>query len=171
MNERFELTKTSLFYTHEPEDAIRVVEGSVYVYIVPWSEESTKAGKRVPLCEVEADHSIPAFAWRDMNYKHWRFLLIPKTEKVVLETMPGAATLILKRRFLANAGITTFEAEGFEASLAESIPAPVHAGDPLGTVQVLLDGKVIARIPAVAAQDVRLPGLLEGFYRLMENWR
>ena len=119
MNERFELTKTSLFYTHEPEDAIRVVEGSVYVYIVPWSEESTKAGKRVPLCEVEADHSIPAFAWRDMNYKHWRFLLIPKTEKVVLETMPGAATLILKRRFLANAGITTFEAEGFEASLAE----------------------------------------------------
>ena len=59
----------------------------------------------------------------------------------------------------------------FEASLAESIPAPVHAGDPLGTVQVLLDGKVIARIPAVAAQDVRLPGLLEGFYRLVENWR
>ena len=59
----------------------------------------------------------------------------------------------------------------FETSLAESIPAPVHAGDPLGTVQVLLDGKVIARIPAVAAQDVRLPGLLEGFYRLMENWR
>ena len=46
MNERFELTKTSLFYTHEPEDAIRVVEGSVYVYIVPWSEESAKAGKR-----------------------------------------------------------------------------------------------------------------------------
>ena len=59
----------------------------------------------------------------------------------------------------------------FETSLAESIPAPVHAGDPLGTVQVLLDGKVIARIPAVAAQDVRLPGLLEGFYRLVENWR
>ena len=119
MNERFELTKTSMFYTHQPEDAIRVVEGSVYVYIVPWSEESGNAGKRVPLCETEADHSIPAFAWRDQNYKQWRFLIIPKTDKAVLEILPGSATLILKRRFLANAGVTTFEAEGFEGSLAE----------------------------------------------------
>lgn len=119
MNERFELAKTSLFYTHEPDDAVRVVEGSVYVYIVPWSEESSKAGKRVPLCEVEADHSIPAFAWRDQNYKQWRFLIVPRTDKAVLEILPGSATLILKRRFLANAGITTFETEGFEGSLAE----------------------------------------------------
>lgn len=58
----------------------------------------------------------------------------------------------------------------FEADLAETVTAPVHAGDPLGQVDILLDGRVIARIPAVAAQDVRLPGLLEGFFRMMENW-
>lgn len=58
----------------------------------------------------------------------------------------------------------------FEAALAESVTAPVQAGDELGSVDILLDGKVIARIPAVAAQDVRLPGLLEGFFRLFENW-
>ena len=119
MNERFELTKTDLFYTHDPNDAIRVIDGSIYVYIVPWSEETGKAGKRVPLCEVEADHSIPSFAWRDSNYRQWRFLMIPRTDKVTLEILAGSSTLILKRKFLANAGITTFDSEGFEGSLAE----------------------------------------------------
>lgn len=59
----------------------------------------------------------------------------------------------------------------FETSLPESVTAPVHAGDPLGTVHVLLSGKRIAELPAVAAQDVRLPGMLEGMMRLYENWR
>ena len=45
MNEQFELLKTQLYYTQNPEDAIRVIEGSVYVYIVPWSEETGKVGK------------------------------------------------------------------------------------------------------------------------------
>ena len=60
----------------------------------------------------------------------------------------------------------------FETSLPEQLlTAPVQAGRELGTVRVLLGGKPIAEIPAVAAQDVRLPGLLEGFFRLLENWR
>ena len=59
----------------------------------------------------------------------------------------------------------------FEAELTESVAAPVRAGDPLGNVWVLLAGKRIAQLPAVAAQDVRLPGMLEGFMRLWENWR
>ena len=59
----------------------------------------------------------------------------------------------------------------FEAELPESIAAPVRAGDPLGSVWVLLAGKRIAQLPAVAAQDVRLPGMLEGFLRMWENWR
>lgn len=59
----------------------------------------------------------------------------------------------------------------FETHLPESLNAPVEAGEPLGTVQVLLAGQPIAELPAVAAQSVRLPGLLEGFFRLLENWR
>ncbi len=58
----------------------------------------------------------------------------------------------------------------FETSLAEGVAAPVRAGDPLGTVYVLLAGKRIAEIPAVAARDVRLPGILEGFFRLWDQW-
>ncbi len=59
----------------------------------------------------------------------------------------------------------------FETHLPEFLTAPVEAGEPLGTVRVLLAGQPIAELPAVAAQSVRLPGLLEGFFRLMENWR
>ena len=59
----------------------------------------------------------------------------------------------------------------FETVLPESVTAPVKAGDPLGTVRLMLRDQVVAEIPAVAAQDVRLPGLLEGFFRLTENWR
>ena len=59
----------------------------------------------------------------------------------------------------------------FETHLPEFLTAPVEAGEPLGTVQVLLAGQPIAELPAVAAYSVRLPGLLEGFFRLLENWR
>ncbi|MDO5328159.1 MAG: D-alanyl-D-alanine carboxypeptidase family protein [Clostridia bacterium] len=59
----------------------------------------------------------------------------------------------------------------FETSLPDCVTAPVKAGEPLGTVRVLLAGKRVAELPAVAAQDVRLPGLLEGFFRLWEHWR
>ena len=59
----------------------------------------------------------------------------------------------------------------FETHLPESLTAPVEAGEPLGTVQVLLAGQPIAELAAIAAQSVRLPGLLEGFFRLLENWR
>ena len=116
---RMELTRTDLYFTHDPEDAVRVLQGSVYVYIVPWSEETGRAGKRVTLCEVEEGRTIPSFAWRDAQYTQWRFLIMAKTEGASLEVMPKASTLVLKRNFLRKAGIETFEEEGFEASLAE----------------------------------------------------
>ena len=52
-----------------------------------------------------------------------------------------------------------------EVELPAEVPAPVHAGDTLGMIRVKLDGSVIARLPAVAAEDVGMPGLLEGFFR------
>lgn len=58
-----------------------------------------------------------------------------------------------------------------EVELPEEIQAPVQAGDTLGMVRVLLSGKVIARLPAVAATDVPMPGFLEGLLRTLQNWR
>ena len=59
----------------------------------------------------------------------------------------------------------------FETDLPDSVQAPVRTGEELGQVRVLLDGRLVAELPAVAAQEVRLPGLLEGFYRLLDHWR
>ena len=59
----------------------------------------------------------------------------------------------------------------FEADLPKELTAPVRAGQEIGTVRLLLDDQVVAQLPAVAAQDARLPGLLEGILRLIENWR
>ena len=58
-----------------------------------------------------------------------------------------------------------------EVELPEEIHAPVRQGDTLGVVRVLLDGEIIARLPAVAATDVAMPGLLDAFVKLFENWR
>ena len=58
-----------------------------------------------------------------------------------------------------------------EVELPEEINAPVKSGDTLGVVRVKLGDKVIARLPAVAAEDIGMPGLFEGFFMLMRNWR
>lgn len=59
----------------------------------------------------------------------------------------------------------------FETDLPDYVAAPIHAGDELGEIRVLLEGRIVARLPAVAAQTVGLPGLMEGFARLFANWR
>ncbi len=59
----------------------------------------------------------------------------------------------------------------FEAELPESLTAPVREGQEIGKVCLLLEGKTVAELPAVAAREVRLPGILEGFTSLLENWK
>ena len=58
-----------------------------------------------------------------------------------------------------------------ELNLPESIEAPQTAGTRVGDVRVLLDGQTVAELPAVLAQDVRLPGFLEGLLLMLDHWR
>ena len=58
-----------------------------------------------------------------------------------------------------------------ELNLPEAVEAPVAQGDVLGTVNVLLDGQVIAKLNCIAAADVPRPGFIEGLYRILDNWR
>lgn len=59
----------------------------------------------------------------------------------------------------------------FEAALPDSLTAPVEKGQEVGQVQLLLHGAVIATLPAVAADAVPLPGMLDGITRLLDNWK
>ena len=58
-----------------------------------------------------------------------------------------------------------------ELVLPESIQAPQPANTEVGSIRILLNGAVVAEVPAVLAQEVRLPGFLEGFLRISEAWR
>ena len=56
-----------------------------------------------------------------------------------------------------------------EYALKESVAAPIKKGDDLGEIILLLDGKIIAKTPALAFENVPLPGFLNGLYRLITN--
>jgi len=58
-----------------------------------------------------------------------------------------------------------------EVDLPQEVEAPVRRGDTLGMVRVKLGNEVIAKLPAVAAADVEMPGLLSAFVRILINWR
>lgn len=58
-----------------------------------------------------------------------------------------------------------------EVELPQEVPAPVAQGDALGIIRVKLSDNVIAKLPAVAASDVDMPGLLASFVKLFRNWR
>ena len=57
-----------------------------------------------------------------------------------------------------------------EVELPEEVQAPIAAGDALGVERVKLAGQEIAKLTAVAARDVGMPGLLEGLLRVLRNW-
>ena len=58
-----------------------------------------------------------------------------------------------------------------ETELPDEVQAPVKEGDALGIIRIRLGDSVIARLPAVAACDVDMPGLLAAFVKLLKNWR
>ncbi len=58
-----------------------------------------------------------------------------------------------------------------EVELPEEVTAPVEEGDVLGMVRIYLGTQAVAKLPAVAASDVDMPGLLSSFLQLFANWR
>lgn len=81
-----------------------------------------------------------------------------------VELMLGSGLSMLLKNGQAS-GLT------LELSLPEYVSAPIVQGDVLGTAQVLLNGKIVARLNCLAASDVPRPGFIEGLYRIMNNWR
>lgn len=103
-------------FTHEAMDAYRVNSGTVLVYIVPWTRGVP--GRRLLLCEVTEGRVIPSFAYRDRDYREWRFSLVAQ-DKAVLAHMPYSVTSVLQRNFLKRIKIGALGEESFEDSLVE----------------------------------------------------
>ena len=116
-NNQLILSGPDVFYTQEPMDAYRVEQGVVFVYIVPW--EKNRPGRRILLCEAVEGRVIPAFVYRDHDYKQWRFAFVAKGEEAKLTVMQNKVTSALHRNFLRRIKMDTYEQEGYENSLTE----------------------------------------------------
>ena len=57
-----------------------------------------------------------------------------------------------------------------EAALAQSVAAPVAQGDMLGEIRVMQGGRVAAVLPAVAGENVELPGMVGSLLRIRDRF-
>ena len=55
-------------------------------------------------------------------------------------------------------------------TLPDSLDAPVHSGDVLGTAAIKNDGAVIAQCNLVAAETVEKMDIRQAFKRLLRSW-
>ena len=58
-----------------------------------------------------------------------------------------------------------------QVELADTLQAPVAEGQTLGLIRVRLGNTEIAKLPAVAAYGVPMPGFLESLRRIVDGWR
>ncbi len=104
------------YITHNANHAFQVLEGNILIYIVPWKNEM--AGRRSLLCEVGKGVLFPAFAYKDLEYRDWRFCIVA-VDNAKIVCRKDFVTTPLKRRFLNIAGVHTFDQEGYEESLVD----------------------------------------------------
>ena len=74
----------------------------------------------------------------------------------------GALTLLIQKG----------EEQGIQLvpDLPESVEAPIAAGQEVGGVEVVVDGRPVARIPVLAAQEVTAKGLKNALSRVLRAW-
>lgn len=113
------ISSTDTFYTHNKDDAFRIVKGIALLYIVPWLKSEDTAGSKLLIGEFGEGNVIPAFCYKDMDYTEWRFAIISKNDELAFEVMENSCTSILRSKFLKKIDVTGVEYEGFEASLVE----------------------------------------------------
>ena len=118
-----------------------------------------------------------ARAMLDYGFANYQRVMIANKGDLLGESLPihgGAADTV---DLALGSGLSMLLKNGqqsglkMELSLPEYADAPIVKGDILGTVNVLLEGQIIAKLNCVAAVDVPRPGFIEGLYRILNNWR
>ena len=118
-----------------------------------------------------------ARAMMDYGFANYQRTVIARKGDLLGESLPVRGGSAERVELKLGSGLSMLLRNGqqselrLELSLPEYVAAPVAEGDVLGTVNVLLGERVIARMNCVAAGDVPRPGFMEGLYRIMNNWR
>lgn len=118
-----------------------------------------------------------ARAMLDYGFANYQRVAIANKGDLLGESLPvkgGAADTV---ELALGGGLSMLLKNGqqsglrLELSLPESVDAPVQQGDIVGTVNVMMNDQIIAKLNCVAASNVPRPGFIEGLYRILENWR
>lgn len=80
-----------------------------------------------------------------------------------VSVLSGGTCSLLERRGEKNA-------LSLEAALVEKVNAPVYEGDVLGEIRVKRGDEVVAVVPAVAGEDVQLPGMVDALIRIRDHF-
>lgn len=113
----------------------------------------------------------------DYGFANYQRTVIANKGDLLGETIPVKGGSAEEVELMLGSGLSMLLRNGqqsglkLELALPESVDAPIAAGDVLGTVRVLLDGQIVAKLNCVAADDVHRPGFIEGLYRILNNWR
>lgn len=122
----FSLKGGEFYITERENDAFRVREGSLFVYVVPVRKSGT--GRRAFLCEVMKNEVIPSLFYTDSAGGCWRFCFVAK-EDAMIEVVEDGATGQLKERFVNKANIRNYREEGFAGSLVDFYRIHAVAGN------------------------------------------
>lgn len=128
-------------------------------------------------CEKSQTRFDEARAMLDYGFNTYQRTVIARKGDLLEQTLPvkgGAAETV---DLMLGSGLSMLLKNGqysdltLEIALPEYLTAPVTKGDVVGTVSVLLNQQLIARLNCLAAHDVPRPGFIEGLYRILHNWR
>lgn len=112
----------------------------------------------------------------DHGFANYRLLTAAEKGARVRGEMPVTGGSLKSVPLALDGDLTLLmnKAEAAEIELKPSLPAsvaaPIAAGDEVGSVDILLNGRTIARIPVVAADSVARQRFPDAWRRLWEGW-
>ncbi len=122
----FSLTGSEFYITEQENDAFRVREGHVLVYIIPLRTEGL--GRRSFLYEAVEGEVIPSFVYQDMEHCKWRFCFAA-LERAVVEQIENGSTAKLRECFARKAKIKNYKIEGYYGGLVDKYQMNLVAED------------------------------------------
>ncbi len=113
-DEKIRLKGRQCYITNDKNDAFYVVEGSVFLHIVPL--ENSYTSRKSFLYEAKSGEIIPSFCYKDIEYVHWRFC-ISAVDEAVIQVVENGCTNKLRHQFLEKVQLDSVDIEGFEGCL------------------------------------------------------
>lgn len=116
IHQELSLQQGQSFYTPSREDAYFLIQGSVYIYLLPLGESG--ALRRLFLAEFKEGEVFPGYVWKDNEGQNWVFLVLARAETKI-RTLSGANTRVLQKTFCQTCEISKLETEGFFNALID----------------------------------------------------